>query len=95
MSSVSVSQLKARLSEHLRRVRSGERLVVTDRGSPVAMLVPLDAADIPDEMTELIDEGLVRPPTRTLPRDFWERPRPADRESALRRAVDEERSGGW
>ena len=38
----SVAELKARLSDHLRLVKAGHELVVTDRGVPVARLVPLD-----------------------------------------------------
>lgn len=37
---VSVRELKDRLSEYLRRVERGERVVVTDRKRPVAELGP-------------------------------------------------------
>jgi prevent-host-death family protein len=37
---VGVAQLKAHLSEHLRRVQDGETIVVTDRERPVAKIVP-------------------------------------------------------
>ncbi|MGH3144697.1 MAG: type II toxin-antitoxin system prevent-host-death family antitoxin [Rubrobacter sp.] len=36
-------ELKARLSEYLLRVRAGEVVLVTDRGKPVARLVPVGA----------------------------------------------------
>ena len=39
----SVVQLKSRLSEYLRRVKAGGELVITERGVPVARLMPLDA----------------------------------------------------
>jgi prevent-host-death family protein len=38
----SVVDFKARLSEHLRSVKAGHELVITDRGVPVARVVPLD-----------------------------------------------------
>ncbi len=41
METVGVRDLKARLSEHLRRVRQGSPIVVTSRGRPVARLVPV------------------------------------------------------
>lgn len=41
----SVAQLKARLSEYLRQVKGGNELVITERGVPVARLVPLDASE--------------------------------------------------
>jgi len=43
MSKVGIADLKARLSEHLRRVRSGRTLTVLDRDTPVAQIVPYDA----------------------------------------------------
>jgi prevent-host-death family protein len=44
----SVSNLKAHLSENLRRVAHGETVVVTDRRKPVARIIPY-------EMDELVD----------------------------------------
>ena len=43
---VGVKELKDHLSEYLRRVHQGERLVVTERGKAVAALGPLE--DHPD-----------------------------------------------
>ena len=40
MQTVGVRELKNRLSEYLRRVRLGERVLVTDRGEVVAELLP-------------------------------------------------------
>jgi len=42
METVGVRDLKANLSRHLRRVRAGARLVVTDRGKPLATLAPVE-----------------------------------------------------
>ena len=38
---VAIRDLKARLSEHLERVASGETITVTSRGRPVALIVPI------------------------------------------------------
>lgn len=38
---VGVRELRQNLSVYMRRVQAGEALEVTDRGRPVAMLVPL------------------------------------------------------
>lgn len=38
---VGVRELRDQLSSYLERVRHGEEIEVTDRGRPVAMLVPL------------------------------------------------------
>ena len=40
MKHIGVADLKARLSEHLRTVRGGEEVVVMDRETPVARIVP-------------------------------------------------------
>ena len=42
MSKVGIADLKAHLSEHLRRVRGGRTLTIMDRNTPVAQIVPLD-----------------------------------------------------
>ncbi len=94
MATVSVSVLKARLSEFLRRVRSGDTLVVTDRGAPVAIVAPLPKGEHGD-MNALVEQGLVRPPITALPEDFWSRPRPKDPSGCCCAAVVQERAEGW
>jgi len=41
---IGARDLKTRLGSHLRRVRHGRTLVITDRGVPIAELRPLAAA---------------------------------------------------
>ena len=41
MAGIGIAALKARLSLYLERVKSGDEIVITDRGHPVAKLVPL------------------------------------------------------
>ena len=40
MSKVGIADLKAHLSEHLRKVRAGRTITVFDRQTPVAQIVP-------------------------------------------------------
>lgn len=47
MKEVGIAELKARLSEHLRRVRAGETLTVLDRTVPIARLVPFSGPATP------------------------------------------------
>lgn len=56
---VGVRELKNSLSGHLRRVRAGEHILVTDRGRPIARLVP---PDLPPGVVRLIREGRLIPP---------------------------------
>jgi prevent-host-death family protein len=71
---VGVRDLKNSLSRYLKRVKEGESIVVTERGRPVARILP---AGIPDHIAKLMAEGRVswsgrpfRPPERLI------RPRP-------------------
>ena len=43
MKAVRVAELKSHLSEHLRSVRRGHPLVVLDRDTPIAQIVPCSA----------------------------------------------------
>jgi prevent-host-death family protein len=57
MQTIGVRELKARLSHHLKRVRAGHRLLVTDRGRPVASIQPVEDASGTDWVRALIAEG--------------------------------------
>jgi prevent-host-death family protein len=91
MTIVGVTQLKARLSEYLARVKAGEEVVVTDHGRPVAKLVP--AFDADEHLRELERQGLVRIGTGKLPPGFFDLPRPTARESVLEALLEERREG--
>jgi prevent-host-death family protein len=58
---VGIRELRADLSRWIKRVREGETLVVTDRGEPVARIVPANGRS---KLDELIAAGLARPPLR-------------------------------
>ncbi len=62
--SVGVRELRQNLSVYLERVREGERLEVTDRGRPVAMLVPLPVAST--LAARLVAEGRAVPATARI-----------------------------
>jgi prevent-host-death family protein len=64
MDTVSVRELRQHLSRYLRRVAEGERLVVTERRRPVAMLGPLPEHD--DILDYLIAIGDATPATEDL-----------------------------
>lgn len=92
---VSVGRLKARLSEYLRRARAGERVVVTDRGKPVARLVGLEGERaLEGRMEELVRSGRARGPRTPLSPEFLDLPRPGDPEGRSLEAVLEERGEG-
>jgi antitoxin (DNA-binding transcriptional repressor) of toxin-antitoxin stability system len=45
MNTVGIRELKTHLSRHLKRVRSGARLLVTERGRVIATIDPVDTPD--------------------------------------------------
>jgi len=57
---VSVTELRANLASFLDQVKGGEELTITDRGEPIARLVP---AGWPRRLRELEEAGLVTMPT--------------------------------
>jgi prevent-host-death family protein len=58
---VAISTLRAELSSWIERVRAGEEVVVTDRGTPVARLLPVDTAPLLDR---LVRDGVIGRPQR-------------------------------
>jgi prevent-host-death family protein len=53
-----VRKVKNHLSEYLRKVRGGERIVITDRGRPVAVLVGVAEAESHETAWAIVDRGL-------------------------------------
>ena len=84
--------LKASLSELLAGVKAGEEVVVTDRGRPVARIVPYDPGGA--ELDDLVRCGHVRRSQGSLPAGFWEQPGPSDAEGRLLAALLAERESG-
>ena len=65
----SVVELKARASEVLRAVKAGQEVIVTERGVPVARILPLDDAQRRStRRTRLARAGLLRPGSGRLPK---------------------------
>lgn len=60
MTRVGVRALKDHLSEYLRRVAEGERIVITDRGEPLAALSPIQETDDARWGWSLVRERLAR-----------------------------------
>src|SRR3972149_10808228 len=58
MATVGIRELKNRFGEFLRRVADGERITVTDRGRPVAVLAPPGAGA--GAIVTLVREGVAR-----------------------------------
>jgi len=62
---VGIRELRADLSRYLKRVREGEEILVTDRGTPIARITPADGRS---KLDELIAAGVLTPPVNRGPR---------------------------
>jgi prevent-host-death family protein len=95
MRTVGIRELKNSLSEYLRRVRSGESVLVTDRGEIVAELTPPGRAGsdpaVPPGLSALARRGLATvgaAADRSLYRPL---PRKGPRKITVAQLLDEER----
>lgn len=93
MKAAAVSELKASLSKFLAAVKGGEEVIVTDRGKPIAKLVPMtrDEQERPPHLLTLERAGLAKIGTGGLPPDFWDLPRPKDPRNRALKALLKER----
>lgn len=96
MKTTGVADLKARLANYLKQVKSGNEILITDRGLPVAKLVPIDAAQKQDSRRQrLAAGGLLRLGKRRMPRSLLEPPKgPADIGKDVLSALLSERDEG-
>jgi prevent-host-death family protein len=89
------AELKASLSEYLAKVKAGEELLVTERGRPIAKIVPLSGGEaLSARMEAAARAGIVKMGSGELPRGFWNRPRPVDPGGAALTALLDERRDG-
>jgi prevent-host-death family protein len=71
MASVQIADLKNNLSAYLRKVRTGEEVIICDRKSPIAKIVPLRNGDFDLEEQELIAKGLMLPAQKPFDADVF------------------------
>jgi len=90
MEKTNISNLKNRLSAYLRKVRSGESVLVLDRNRPIARIERVGGiADADGRLARLEAAGLVRRPTRPLPLKLLKAPAPDSRQSVLQALLEE------
>jgi prevent-host-death family protein len=97
MRTVSITETKTSLSEYLRHVtRTGDEMLVTERGKVVARLSPPRRGDTPEDarMEQLELAGLVKVGKGHLPIGFWDTPAPRDSKSSAVKALLAEREEG-
>lgn len=98
MTTASITQAKNNLSKLIKKVRHGESVLILDRNVPVARLEPLPSGSDEAERAhwaELERRGLVRPPKKKLPKDFWTRKLPKFKKSLVEAVLEERREARW
>ncbi|OAT85216.1 type II toxin-antitoxin system Phd/YefM family antitoxin [Desulfotomaculum copahuensis] len=58
MADVGIREIKNSLSHYLGRVKKGETFIITDRGVPVARLLPIQV-DVPEGINAMLQAGQV------------------------------------
>jgi prevent-host-death family protein len=58
MEIIGIRELKENLSRYMKRVRTGERIIVTDRKKEIAMIIPLEKKDTEEKIYQLIQCGV-------------------------------------
>jgi prevent-host-death family protein len=95
MKTAPVSELKARLSEYLNQVKAGMEVLITDRGKPVARLVPISRSkNLKESLVSMEKQGLIKLGSGKLSKDFWRMDRPDDPQGLVLKALLEEREAG-
>lgn len=92
MQTVNIADLKNNLSAWLERVRNGEELIVKDRNTPIARVMPLIPGEHLDaEEQSLVAAGLMRLPLGEMNNDFLDYPAPEVSLENIRAAMRAER----
>ena len=96
MNTATITEAKNRLSALIDRVRSGESILILDRGIPVARLEPVAASlDPTGRLRRLERSGVIRIGANPPPLDLLRTPAPtlAPGASSVQALLEERRSG--
>jgi prevent-host-death family protein len=92
MRTVNIAELKNKLSAYLTYAKAGETIIIRDRNTPVAKLIPFVADDVSDEDLALVAAGIMRLPQKRLDIDeFLKLPRPVVNGNAATQALLDDR----
>jgi prevent-host-death family protein len=94
MEKVTISQLKNRLSEFLRKVRAGQTLVIFDRSQPIARIERIEGQDdAVGRLARLQQGGLLRRAPRRLSVKTLRAGAPKTKESVVQALLEEREEG--
>ena len=96
MKTTPITEIKALLSEYIRKVKAGQSFTITDRGLPVAKLVPVTPiANNYDDIMDLVNADLVRLPEMNLDKSFLIEPEIKDASGRALEILLEDREKSW
>jgi prevent-host-death family protein len=58
MERIGIRELKENMSRYMKKVRTGERIIVTDRNIEIAIIIPLGKNDGEEKLYQLIQRGM-------------------------------------
>lgn len=92
MKKAAISEIKVSLSEYLAKVKKGEEIIVTERGHPVAKIIPFRVEGLEKEQRlELARQGILELGKGNVS-DLFLNPSPiADPSGSVAKALTEER----
>ena len=90
-----MAKVKANLSSYLKRVKAGQEVLITERGLPVAKLVPLEGQQQQKTLrAQLIRDGLLIPGRGKIRDSFLEPPpKPTGGKTLLEYLLEEREEG--
>ncbi len=92
MKTVSIADLKSHLSTYLNQVREGAEIIIRDRSTPIARILPLSTLeDLDMEERTLIAQGKLRPAAQSLAESFFDLPAPRVKRQRVAAAIAEDR----
>ena len=92
MRTTAISHLKARLSEYIASVKRGEEVLITERGKPVARIVPVTPGAADDaRLRALAARGVIRAGKKLARRGISNLPVCRVPDGEVLRALDDER----
>jgi len=72
METAGIKDVKNNLSSYLKRVKTGEDIIITERGKPIARIIRENASDtsLHLALAPLIKKGVIKMPTLNPPQAF-------------------------
>jgi len=58
MTKVGVDTLRVQLDDYLKRAGEGERILITERGHSIALLIPIDSSEPVRRAWDLVESGV-------------------------------------